>query len=148
MTSAAKKIEPRMLGKVLTLSWRRPLSYRNQSIDLWSKSIDRFLFDNGLRHERVNTKNKWNMKLREMISGRLISISYRCFQKIHCWSETVFSIPRGVQAYSEPSHIWKTELFAKIINDLKRLTTLVQKLHLMCLTRFWMNLWNANLVKF
>ena len=80
--------------------------------------MDRFLFDNGLRHERVNTKNKLNMKLYEMISGWLISISYRCFQKVHCWSETVFCIPRGVQAYSEPSHIWKTELFAKIINDL------------------------------
>ena len=37
----------------LTLSWRRPL-YRNQSIDLWSKSVDWFLYDNGLRHERVN----------------------------------------------------------------------------------------------
>ena len=31
----------------LTLSWRRPLSYRNQS---W------FLYDNGLRHERVKLK--------------------------------------------------------------------------------------------
>ena len=30
----------------LTLSWRRPLSYRNQSID-W------FVYDSGLRHERV-----------------------------------------------------------------------------------------------
>ena len=30
----------------LTLSWRRPLSYRNQSID-W------FLYDNVLRHERI-----------------------------------------------------------------------------------------------
>ena len=38
----------------LTLSWRRPLSYRNQSIDLGSKSMDWFLYDNGLRHERVN----------------------------------------------------------------------------------------------
>ena len=37
----------------LTLSWRGPLSYRNQSIDLQSKSMDWFLFDNGLRHERV-----------------------------------------------------------------------------------------------
>ena len=37
-----------------TLSWRRPLSYRNQSIDLRSKSMDWFLYDNGLRHERVN----------------------------------------------------------------------------------------------
>ena len=37
----------------LTLSWRRPLSYRNQSIDLLPKSVDRFLYDNGLRYERV-----------------------------------------------------------------------------------------------
>ena len=29
----------------LTLSWRRPLSYRNQSIDLQSKSMDWFLYD-------------------------------------------------------------------------------------------------------
>ena len=27
--------------------------YRNQSIDLRSKSMDWFLYDNGLRHERV-----------------------------------------------------------------------------------------------
>ena len=40
--------------KWLTLSWRRPLSYRNQSIDFQSKSMDWFLYDNGLRHERVN----------------------------------------------------------------------------------------------
>ena len=39
----------------LTLSWRRPSSYRNQSIDLRSKSMDWFLYDNGLRHERVNS---------------------------------------------------------------------------------------------
>ena len=40
----------------LTLSWRRPLSYRNQSIDLLGKSMDWFLYDNGLRHERVKTR--------------------------------------------------------------------------------------------
>ena len=39
----------------LTLSWRRPLSYRNQSIDLRSKTLDWVLYDNGLRHERVKT---------------------------------------------------------------------------------------------
>ena len=38
----------------LPLSWRRPLSNRNQSIDLRSKSMDWFLYDNGLRLERVN----------------------------------------------------------------------------------------------
>ena len=30
-----------------------PLSYRNQSIDLQSKSMDWFLYDNCLRDERV-----------------------------------------------------------------------------------------------
>ena len=39
---------------ILTLSRRRPLSYRNQSMDLQNKSMDWFLYDNGLRHERVN----------------------------------------------------------------------------------------------
>ena len=39
----------------LTLSWRMSMSYRNQSIDLQSKSMDWFLYDNGLRHERVKT---------------------------------------------------------------------------------------------
>ena len=37
----------------LTLSWWRPLSYRNRSIDLLHKSMDWFLYDSGLRHERV-----------------------------------------------------------------------------------------------
>ena len=37
---------------LLTLSWRGPLSYRNQSIDFLCKSMDWFLYDNSLRHER------------------------------------------------------------------------------------------------
>ena len=37
----------------LTLSWRRPPSYRNQSNELQSKSIDYFLYDRDLRHVRV-----------------------------------------------------------------------------------------------
>ena len=37
---------------ILTLSWRRPISYRNQSIDFRSKSMDWFLYDIGLCHER------------------------------------------------------------------------------------------------
>ena len=35
-----------------------PLSYRNQSIDLLLKSVDWFLHDNGLHHERVKQKLK------------------------------------------------------------------------------------------
>ena len=41
------------ISKILTLSWRRPLSNRNQSIDVLRKSMDWFLYDYGLRHERV-----------------------------------------------------------------------------------------------
>ena len=41
---------------ILTLPWRRQLSYRNQSIDLLCKSMDRFLYHSDLRHERVKTK--------------------------------------------------------------------------------------------
>ena len=36
-----------------------PLSQRNQSIDLRSKSMDWFLYDNGIRHERVKIKKKF-----------------------------------------------------------------------------------------
>ena len=52
---------------MLTLSWRRPLSYRNQSIYLLHKSMDWCLYDNGLPHERIkdirfnniNKATKW-----------------------------------------------------------------------------------------
>ena len=42
------------IKSVLNLSWRRPLLYRNQSIDLQSRSINWFLNDKNLRHERFN----------------------------------------------------------------------------------------------
>ena len=47
----------------LTLSRRRPLSYRNQSINLLCKSMDWFLYDNGLRLERVKRR------LHKMVKG-------------------------------------------------------------------------------
>ena len=46
----------------LTLSWPGPLSHRNQSIYLQCKSMDCFLYDNGLRHERVNPQPLANME--------------------------------------------------------------------------------------
>ena len=39
--------------KGLTLSWRRPLSYSNY---LLRKSMDWFLYDNGLRQEMIKSK--------------------------------------------------------------------------------------------
>ena len=42
----------------LTLLWRRPISYRNQYID-W------FLHDIGIRHERVNKTNIFEVNIKE-----------------------------------------------------------------------------------
>ena len=50
------KIKLVISKSTLTLSLQRPLSYRNQSYDLRSKSMGWFLYDNGLRHERVKSK--------------------------------------------------------------------------------------------
>ena len=52
-TKRALRWNKEHFASFLTLSWRRPLSYRNQSIDLQSKSMDWFLCVNDLRHERV-----------------------------------------------------------------------------------------------
>ena len=49
--------ETKCKSYILTLSRRRPLSYRNQSIDLLRKSMDWFLYNNSLRLERVKLKN-------------------------------------------------------------------------------------------
>ena len=61
---------------IRTLSWRRPLWYRNKSIDLQSKSVDWFLY-NGLRHERVKDSYPWHktgkrIKLKKLIQKNLI----------------------------------------------------------------------------
>ena len=40
-----------------------PLPYRHQSTDLQSKSMDWFLYDNGLRHERVKMRESQKVML-------------------------------------------------------------------------------------
>ena len=47
-----------ILSNSLTLSWRRPYSYRNQSTDSLRNSMDWFLYDDSLRHERVKSLNQ------------------------------------------------------------------------------------------
>ena len=42
-------------NKITTVLRNRSQSYRNQSIDLQSKSMDWFLYDRNPRHERGNT---------------------------------------------------------------------------------------------
>ena len=62
-----------LLSTPMSLSWRRPLSYRNQSIDLLDKSTDWSLYDNGPRHERVNA-NTPTLKTRETKTQRELDI--------------------------------------------------------------------------
>ena len=57
----------------LTLSWRRFLSYRNQFTHLQTKSIEWFLYDNNLRHERV----KGILKSTLFLKRNFILIVYR-----------------------------------------------------------------------
>ena len=52
--NCAKKVRINTLG--LTFSWWRSRSYKNHSIDFLGKSMDWFLYDRHLRHERVNDK--------------------------------------------------------------------------------------------
>ena len=71
----------------LTLSRQRPISYRNQSIDLQSESMDWFLYDIDLRHERVKWFLKWFL-LDSLFNGEvkalfevaeLSALSFCCF---------------------------------------------------------------------
>ena len=57
---------------VLTLSWRWSLSYNNnQSINLHCKSMDWFVYDRDLCHERVNVTS----------TMKQIDIGYICLHK-------------------------------------------------------------------
>ena len=66
------------IWKCLTLSWRRPLSYKNQSIDLLCKSVDWFLYDNGLRHERVKKLGltKWSISVMNQLKYQQVMTCY------------------------------------------------------------------------
>ena len=79
----------------LTLSWQRSLSYRNQSIDLHCKSMDWFLYDRDLRHERilnVYQKFRWNIRLGTLLNscyGICLFLYPRKTSENH-WSSAVF----------------------------------------------------------
>ena len=72
----------------LILSWRRSLSYRNQSIDLLCKSMGWFLYDRDLHHERVSLKHFCEILMRKY-SGRFFK-KERPIIEIMC--DTYYSI--------------------------------------------------------
>ena len=88
----------------LTLSWRRPLSYWNQSINLLCKSMDWFLY-NGPRHGRVKLSDSqsmlcmsfsWSSGLDNRANFRKSSRSFLNFEmtmKNIIWSGTIKKKP-------------------------------------------------------
>ena len=82
------------LDLYLTLSWRKPLSYRNQSIDLFRKSMDWFLYDIDLRHERVEPPwSQFHEKPEKLLVGIItwqISFSHHHRFK-HCAKQNNFT---------------------------------------------------------
>ena len=87
-------------GLYLNLPWRRPLSYRNQSIDLQNKSVDWFLYDIGLRHERVKEEQACTSQEKNLVN---ILRNIRCFLKgILAWK--IFSVPFLILFQQSPFH--------------------------------------------
>ena len=102
----------------LTLSWWRTLSYRNQSIDLQSKSMDWFLYDDSLRHERVKTLWSNDQAYWQLCHSTLFShiqgYSEPCAKLIYAETEDT-----RMSQYSEPfhnssRHIQNLVIFTKI----------------------------------
>ena len=77
------KIAIQLKMVVLTISWRRSLSYRNQSIGLLWKSMDWFLYDGDLHHERV--KEFLSLKLKILLSFLTKSIFVLCVLGFYYW---------------------------------------------------------------
>ena len=87
----------RVWGRIdLSLSWWKSLSYRTQSIDLQRKSMDLFIYDRDLRHERVKglspnfASHKWkeNRKRKRKFIKRRAPRKYfsRSFLLSNCFS--------------------------------------------------------------
>ena len=94
----------------LILSWQRPLSYRNQSTDFQSKSMDWFLYDNGLRHERVN----WGWVTEAAKIAKYVKTSKWCYK-----SNMFHSTGDNLIHFKENSKTSKqTKLFYNPINTL------------------------------
>ena len=88
----------------LTLSWRRPLLYRNHSTDLLRKSMDWFLYHNGLRHGRVKgicEYNIWRLTWSSSLFTTLDSL------KIHLANHGFFNI--CFSSYILPSWLERTK---------------------------------------
>ena len=79
------------LKLLLTISWRWPLSWRNQSIDLLGKSMGWLLYDNGLGHERVKMGKKWRKMLSPTYSLKFKTIILFLNRYLHFFQMVIFA---------------------------------------------------------
>ena len=95
----------------LTLSWRKSLSYRNQSTDFYSKSIDWILYDRDLRHGRVKKMSSVSMN-KSTNNSRFDHIfqrnsetknSFPCLCTIHILTSQAYVLLR-IQSLQSSSH--------------------------------------------
>ena len=81
----------------LTLSRRRPISYRNQSIDLLCKSMNWFLYDIGRHCKRVKLPltalgcYDTNFRLLNYLNNKLISHELKILNYDGLWENKKFS---------------------------------------------------------
>ena len=91
------------------LSGRRSLSYRNQSIDLQSKSIDWFLYDKDLRLERVSSPSIcYFPRFLKMVNSNIPAITLG----LHT-SKTGLLLPFSRRVFSSSSDKYKFTDFYK-----------------------------------
>ena len=79
----------------------RSLSYRNQSSDLLCKSMNWFLHDRNLRHERVKSRlniDKANCKIFQLnfASSFIIAMGYIFWPKIFLYTVAYFTVKRFI----------------------------------------------------
>ena len=97
--TASEWVNIHFLHFCCTLSWRRPLSYRNQSIDLLCKSMNWFLYDSGLRHERVKVSVAVHQVL--PVTGYIFKTSFlarqpRGLTKFKVWAHQLGNLCAGI----------------------------------------------------
>ena len=86
---------------ILTLSWRRSLSCRNQSKSMQSKSMDWFLYDKELCHERVNLK-LWHITYVQLTTWQLM---FSIKSNLICWPKIFFlKIPLSLHRPIKNNH--------------------------------------------
>ena len=113
------------------ISWQRSVSYRNQSIDLHIKSIDWFLYDRGLRYERV--KSSLGALTQPKLHINIITESFHFSQEpfnftiifcvqlqiIHVFSSNESGMSEMQKSSEDKESPWKIPFLILMLSDIK-----------------------------